>query len=52
MNDTKHILFNLLNKDSFLRLIKSGPWSLHIKRICTQSFVRGHSLYDIIYEHN
>ena len=51
MNDTKHILFNLLNKDSILRLIKSGPLSLLIKKICPQSLVRCHSLYDIIYQH-
>ena len=46
MNGTKHILFNLLNKDILLRLVKSGPWSLALKKICPQSLVRGHSMHD------
>ena len=37
MNDTKHILFNLLNKDSLLSLVKSGPWTLALRK-----YVRSH----------
>ena len=51
MNDTKHIHYNKLNKDIILSLIKSGPWLLRIKKICSWSLVQGHTLYEIIYQH-
>ena len=37
MNDTKHILLNLLSKDSLLSLVKSGPLSLALRK-----YVRSH----------
>ena len=46
MNDTKHILFNLLNKDILLRLVKKWSVVISIKKICPQSLVRGHSMHD------